>query len=135
MDVIHSFFLPNIRLKQDAVPGLTIPQWFQAVKTTAQARKERKERGDPGADEFQFEIACAELCGIQHTSMRGTLVVHEEADFLAWLDGEYVAKVHEYGTNPDALINRHWPATENRIEDSWTRDRWPADLKAKWPRK
>jgi cytochrome c oxidase subunit 2 len=134
-DVLHSFFPPNLRLKQDTVPGLTIGQWFEARKTTDQARAERKAKGDPKADEFHFEIACAELCGHGHTTMRGFLHVHGKDEFWKWLDGAYVAGSHEYGTDPDAFINRKWPASENRIEDVWMRDGWPASLKAAWPAK
>ncbi len=68
-DVIHSFFLPNMRFKQDAVPGLTIPVWFQATRT-----------GD-------FEIACAELCGFGHYTMHGILTVHTQEEFKTWLEG------------------------------------------------
>ena len=186
-DVLHSFFLPNIRLKQDTVPGLTISQWFEATKTTEAGRAEFRARLEadranlgprveadlreeirlrlakerpPSADldgevakafaerpigqrvgdwieakakAFDFEIACAELCGIGHTTMRGTLVVHGKDDFFRWLDGAYVKEVHEYGTDPNALINKHWPADQNGIEDEWLRAGWPADLKAKWP--
>jgi cytochrome c oxidase subunit 2 len=66
-DVLHSFFVPSFRLKQDAVPGLSIDVWVQPEKT-----------GD-------FEIACAELCGFGHYSMRGLLTVLSEADYRAWL--------------------------------------------------
>lgn len=128
-DVLHSFFLPNIRLKQDAVPGLTIPQWFEARKTTATARKER------GDEKFEFEIACAELCGIQHTKMRGVLRVHTKEEFWKWIDKTYVDDILPYDTDPEAFINKYWPESENRLEDPWLRDGWPADLKAKWPQK
>jgi len=56
-DVIHSFFLPNFRVKQDAVPGMTVETWFVPRAT-----------GD-------FEIACAEHCGLGHYRMRGQLHV------------------------------------------------------------
>jgi len=127
-DVIHAFFLPYVRLKQDAVPGLTIPQWFEVVKTTEQARQER------GNKDFDFEIACAELCGPQHTEMRGILRIYSKEEFWKWLDNEYVTKVLPYGSDPEDYVNKYWPAGENRLEDPWTRDGWPADLKAKWPK-
>jgi cytochrome c oxidase subunit 2 len=57
MDVIHSFFLPNFRVKQDAMPGMTVEIWFTP-----------KETGD-------FEIACAEHCGLGHYRMRGQVHV------------------------------------------------------------
>jgi cytochrome c oxidase subunit 2 len=66
-DVIHSFFLPNFRLKQDAVPGTTVEVWVEPTR--------------PGT----FEIACAELCGFGHTTMKGTLYVLEPAAYAAWL--------------------------------------------------
>jgi len=67
-DVIHSFFLPNARLKQDAVPGREIEIWFQITKT-----------GD-------FEMPCAELCGFGHSQMLGKLRVHHQAEFDAWAE-------------------------------------------------
>ena len=66
-DVIHSFFLPQFRLKRDAVPGLTGRVWLQATKTG------------------QFEIVCAELCGLGHYRMRGFVTVESPQDFQAWL--------------------------------------------------
>ena len=56
-DVIHSFFVPNMRLKQDAVPGRIIHVWFEATETG------------------QYEIPCAELCGFGHSGMLGNLTV------------------------------------------------------------
>ncbi len=81
-DVIHSFNLPNMRIKQDAIPGLVIPLWFVPTKTTAQIREET---GNP---DYVYEIACAQLCGNSHYSMRGFLTVHSQDEFQAWLDEE-----------------------------------------------
>ena len=83
-DVIHSFFLPHFRLKQDAVPGLTIEVWVEATRT-----------GD-------FEIACAELCGFGHYSMKGILTVMEQDDYRDWLD-EAEAGVDAAQAEPDAI--------------------------------
>lgn len=69
-DVIHSFFLPEFRVKQDAVPGMETPVWFQATRAG------------------EFNLACAELCGTGHTRMGGRLVVHSADDFDAWLLAE-----------------------------------------------
>ncbi|MBI4279692.1 MAG: cytochrome c oxidase subunit II [Armatimonadetes bacterium] len=66
-DVLHSFFLPNHRVKQDAVPGRVIEIWF--VPTRA---------GD-------YSIACAELCGVGHYIMRGAVKVLPPAEFDSWL--------------------------------------------------
>jgi cytochrome c oxidase subunit 2 len=65
-DVIHSFFLPNLRLKQDAVPGRNILVWFEAIK--------------PG----KYEIPCAELCGFGHSGMKGWLYVHTPEEYAKW---------------------------------------------------
>jgi cytochrome c oxidase subunit 2 len=65
-DVIHSFFLPNLRFKQDAVPGREIQGWFQANK--------------PG----RYEIPCAELCGFGHSGMKGWLHVQSAEEYQQW---------------------------------------------------
>jgi len=67
-DVIHSFFLPNLRVKQDAVPGLSIEVWFTPNRAGA------------------YEIACAELCGLAHYRMKGALTIDDsQASFDRWL--------------------------------------------------
>jgi cytochrome c oxidase subunit 2 len=66
-DVIHSFFVPEFRVKQDAVPGVTINVWFQATKTG------------------EYEIGCAELCGQGHYRMRARVFVHTPDEFNAWV--------------------------------------------------
>jgi cytochrome c oxidase subunit II len=65
-DVIHSFYLPELRLKQDAVPGMNIQAWFQA--TTA----------------GEYTVGCAELCGLGHYRMKGALFAHSAAEFQQW---------------------------------------------------
>jgi cytochrome c oxidase subunit II len=70
-DVLHSFFLPNLRVKQDVVPGMKQYVWFEANRT-----------GD-------FDIVCAELCGWGHYKMRGQLVLQTRAEFDRWYQEEY----------------------------------------------
>jgi len=70
LDVIHSFFLPVMRVKQDAIPGMEIPVRFTPVKTNG---------------EETWEIACAQLCGLGHYRMRGMLTVDSKEDFEAWM--------------------------------------------------
>lgn len=72
-DVIHSFFIPNVRLKQDVLPGRTIRAWFNAVK--------------PG----RYEIACAELCGFGHYNMRAFLIVHPPQEYQQWINEHWPA--------------------------------------------
>jgi cytochrome c oxidase subunit II len=79
-DVIHSFGVPEFRVKQDAIPGLTIPIWFVPNVTTAEMRTRT------GNAEFQYEIACAQLCGLGHAKMRGFVTVQTAEEFQAWLD-------------------------------------------------
>src|SRR3954468_8222450 len=81
-DVIHSFGVPEFRVKQDAVPGLTIPIWFVPNVTTAEMRTRT------GNTEFQYEIACAQLCGLGHAKMRGFVTVLAAEEFQKWMDSE-----------------------------------------------
>ena len=67
-DVIHSFFIPVLRIKQDALPGETIDVWFQA-----------KETGE-------YHLVCAELCGLGHTTMKAGFVVEPLEEFQSWLE-------------------------------------------------
>jgi cytochrome c oxidase subunit 2 len=79
-DVIHSFNVPEFRVKQDAIPGLTIPIWFIPNVTTAEMRTRT---GNP---EFQYEIACAQLCGLGHYRMRAFVTVLSPDEFQKWMD-------------------------------------------------
>lgn len=85
-DVIHSFGVPEFRVKQDAVPGLTIPIWFVPNITTADMRARLNK------PEFQYEIACAQLCGLGHARMRGFVTVQTPADFQKWLEEQVKAQ-------------------------------------------
>lgn len=78
-DVIHSFYLPEMRVKQDAIPGLQIPLWFTPTLTTAEMREQI------GDEDFQYELACAQLCGLTHYNMRGILTVETREEFDAWI--------------------------------------------------
>lgn len=78
-DVIHSFMLNELRVKQDAMPGIEIPIHFVPTVTTAEMRERT------GQDDYQYEIACAQLCGLGHYRMRGFLTVQEPEEFEAWL--------------------------------------------------
>jgi len=66
-DVIHSFFVPAFRIKQDAVPGRYTQEWFEATT--------------PGT----YHLFCAEYCGTEHSRMIGRIVVMDPADYQAWL--------------------------------------------------
>ena len=81
-DVIHSFGVPELRVKQDTIPGMNTPMWFTPTVTTAEMRKIK------GNDEFTYEIACAQLCGIGHYRMKGYVTIHEQDEFDNWLANE-----------------------------------------------
>jgi cytochrome c oxidase subunit 2 len=66
-DVIHSFGLPQMRVKQDVIPGVEQRVWFSPTRTG------------------EFEIACSQLCGLGHYRMRGFYTIQTQADFDAWL--------------------------------------------------
>jgi cytochrome c oxidase subunit 2 len=68
-DVIHSFFVPAFRLKQDVLPGRYTTLWFHAIR--------------PGT----YHLFCAEYCGTQHSGMIGSIVVMNPVDYEAWLSG------------------------------------------------
>jgi cytochrome c oxidase subunit 2 len=66
-DVVHSFGLPNFRVKQDAVPGLMTPVWFTPTRVG------------------EYEIACSQLCGLGHFRMRGFITIQSADDFKKFL--------------------------------------------------
>jgi len=66
VDVIHSFYLPNLRVKTDTVPGMVNMLWFQATETG------------------EFDIACAQHCGTHHYKMKGKITILPKAEFDAW---------------------------------------------------
>lgn len=97
-DVLHSFFLPHFRVKMDAVPGLPTYFVFTPSKTTEEYRDELrnypeynvpKDPSDPESkmlwEEFNYELACAELCGKAHYSMRRIVRIVTQPEYDAWL--------------------------------------------------
>jgi cytochrome c oxidase subunit II len=86
-DVIHSFFVPEFRIKMDAVPGRYTQTWFTAVK--------------PG----RYQVLCAEYCGTQHSMMRGEVVVLEPSEFDDWMEQQRLAPLDRQDMAP-ALAER-----------------------------
>ena len=101
LDVIHSFFLPELRVKQDAIPGLNIPVWFEATKTSAQYKREKYEAAQAAGDTSlsgpedvrDLEVGCAQLCGLGHYRMVGKLYLLADDEYQAF----YAAKRTELG--------------------------------------
>lgn len=69
-DVIHSFFLPDLRVKQDVIPGREVAVWFEATSAG------------------EYPLMCAELCGLGHYRMGGTMIVHSQDEYEQWLASE-----------------------------------------------
>ena len=109
-DVLHSVFIPHMRVKMDAVPGMPTKFWFVADKSTAEMRAEL---GNPN---FDYEIACTEVCGRGHFAMKLRLIVEDEASYRKWMSEQktfletypdYLAKVPD-NLKPKAM--RYVPA-------------------------
>jgi cytochrome c oxidase subunit 2 len=99
-DVIHSFNLPEFRVKQDTIPGLGSRVVFEPTMTTAQFRKIKNDTSRP---DRTFEIACAQLCGLGHYKMKGFLTVLTAEEFEKWLvDNKPDPSLRE---NVDPLFN------------------------------
>lgn len=77
-DVIHSFSLNAMRVKQDAIPGIDVPVYFTPIKTGT------------------YEISCAQLCGLGHYRMKGKLVIHTADEYQFWLR-QMAQELEEYG--------------------------------------
>ncbi|GIX03496.1 MAG: alternative cytochrome c oxidase subunit 2 [Planctomycetaceae bacterium] len=82
-DVQHSFFVPELRVKQDAVPGLVIPVWFEVT------------------DRGTYDLVCAELCGWGHYKMKARVMAQSEQEFDAWKK-ELTAQQFDDGYRPPA---------------------------------
>src|SRR3984957_5469952 len=78
-DVIHSFFIPAFRLKQDVLPGRYTTLWFKATT--------------PG----RYHLFCAEYCGTMHSGMGGDIVVMEPQDYAQWMAGGQTAPLQDTG--------------------------------------
>jgi cytochrome c oxidase subunit 2 len=88
-DVIHDVGLPHFRLKMDAVPGITTTLWFTPTITSDSMKSITKN------PDFVYEIACDQLCGKGHYSMRGTIIVQTQADYDKWM----ASQVSYYSSN------------------------------------
>ncbi len=105
-DVIHDVGLPHFRQKMDAVPGMPTSMWFTPQYTTAQMREMTKN------PEFEYEIACSQMCGKGHYSMKGILIVETQQEYDTWL----AKKQSYYSTvNPAIEESPAQPKTANPV--------------------
>ena len=116
-DVLHNFFLPQFRVKMDAVPGLPTYFVFTPVKTTAEYRNELRkypeynqpfDPADPTGpkrwEKFEYELACAELCGKGHYSMRRVLRIVSQEEFDQWYktqESYYLTQIRGKADDPN----------------------------------
>ncbi|MEQ1744531.1 MAG: cytochrome c oxidase subunit II [Saprospiraceae bacterium] len=116
-DVLHNFYLPHFRVKMDAVPGMPTYFVFTPIKTTAEYRKELSkypeynEPSDPADptgpkrwESFEYELACAELCGKGHYSMKRILRIVSQEEFDNWYKNEksyYVSQIRGKDDDPN----------------------------------
>jgi cytochrome c oxidase subunit 2 len=78
-DVMHSFSVPAMRVKKDAIPGMVNVVWFTPIKTG------------------RFEIACAQLCGVGHYRMRGWIIVETEKKYDEWIRKQIADNEQKFG--------------------------------------
>jgi cytochrome c oxidase subunit 2 len=132
-DVLHNFYLPHFRVKMDAVPGLPTYFIFKPTKTTQEMRQELKkypewnEPNDPKDPEgpkrweaFEYELACAELCGKGHYSMRRIVEIVDKDAYKTWINEKkpfYLTNIR--GTEADPLKSKRLLPQEikNRNEE------------------
>lgn len=92
-DVIHSFFVPAFRVKEDAVPGMKTHLWFEPTRKGT------------------YDVMCAEYCGLRHSYMRAKVEVLPEEEYQAWYDGQLVAhKAEAAEAHPEAVAGKETEA-------------------------
>jgi cytochrome c oxidase subunit 2 len=131
-DVLHNFYLPHFRVKMDAVPGMPTYFVFTPTTTTEEYRAKLGALNDQGEpkypewhqpidpedpegptkfEDFNYELACAELCGEGHYAMRRTVKIVSEAEYKNWLSEQqsyYEATIK--GTEDDPMATEEAPA-------------------------
>lgn len=101
-DVIHGMYMPHFRAQMYAVPGMPTQFWFTPTKTTEEMRTET------GNQNFNYELACSQICGRGHFAMKMTVIVDEPDDYLEW-----EAKQKTFtAEHPEVLANLKPAATQ-----------------------
>jgi len=93
VDVLHNWYVPQFRAKMDAVPGVVTFYWFEPNKVG------------------EYEVLCAEYCGVGHYAMRGTVIVQDEQNYNQWLNeqetfSEFVAKLDKLGIEEKKIVKK-----------------------------
>lgn len=129
-DVLHNFYLPHFRVKMDAVPGLPTYFVFTPTKTTEEYREElskypeynkHKDPDDPTSpllwEDFNYELACAELCGKSHYSMRRIVRIVTQEEYDAWLAKQqsyYISNIRNKENDPHKGMMLGFEIEQNR---------------------
>lgn len=116
LDVIHDFYLPHFRVKMDAIPGVPTRLKITPDKTTEEMREIT---GNPN---FEYEVACAELCGSGHWNMRKVLKVVSEEEYKTWLAGQMTAKELYYDNLLAEQARKEKEVIENKVDEHHTKD-------------
>lgn len=124
LDVLHNFYIPYMSVKMDAVPGIPTRFKFTPITTTEEMREKLRDNPvwqvvDEGSQDrrwknFLYEIACAELCGKGHNSMRYTLDVDTDEDYNAWLSQQT-----PYFDQVEDMLATKSPAEFGRLEEEY----------------
>jgi cytochrome c oxidase subunit 2 len=88
-DVIHAWYVPAFRMKEDVVPGRTTKQWFKATKVG------------------EYDVECAEYCGTDHSYMYSRIVVMPKAEYEAWFNSSEDTPKGNYASSGDAVLQQH----------------------------
>ena len=88
-DVIHAYYVPAFRMKEDVVPGRTTKQWFRASKVG------------------EYDVECAEYCGTDHSYMYSKIVVMEKADYEAWFNSTQETPKGDFDRSGESLVKFH----------------------------
>jgi cytochrome c oxidase subunit 2 len=93
VDVLHNWYVPQFRAKMDAVPGVVTFYWFEPNKVG------------------EYEVLCAEYCGVGHYAMRGTVIVQDEQNYNQWLSeqetfSEFVAKLDKLEIEEKKIVKK-----------------------------
>ncbi|OON69175.1 cytochrome c oxidase subunit II [Hymenobacter sp. CRA2] len=105
-DVLHAVYAPHFRVQMYAVPGMPTKFWFIPTKSTDEMRAQT---GNPN---FNYEIACNQICGRGHFAMKANIIVDEPDDYIAW----YAQQKSFADQNPDILAafkNKKTPVIED----------------------
>lgn len=137
LDVLHDFFVPHMKVKMDAVPGMPTSFKFTPTVTTVEMRdilsknpvwqKVKDGDTDPLWKNFNYEVACAELCGVGHSAMKYIMVIETEEEYQAWLDSQVPFWNNVNANLKIASVSKFAPVIKETVSDSIA---MPADTTA-----